>query len=84
METINIPKITKLPVGDEGFKLLINQLSIDVMAGIFAPQGKKSERIYKFLNENGTISYTTKESVIKGQEVVKGKRVETSVLKTLV
>tara|TARA_B110000114_G_scaffold156691_1_gene170713 strand:- start:1180 stop:1755 length:576 start_codon:yes stop_codon:yes gene_type:complete len=84
LETINISKLTKVPVGDAGFKLLIDQLSIEVMAGVFAPQGKKSERIYKFLNENGTIRYTTKASVIEGQEVVKGKQVETSVLKSLV
>jgi hypothetical protein len=84
LNTIKISKLKDITLDDDGFKVLVDQLSIEIMAGIFAPEGKKTERIYNFLNENGSIKYTTKKSVIEGQENVKENKVETTVLKTVV
>jgi hypothetical protein len=85
LNTIKISELKDVTIDDPGFKILVNQFSIEIMSGIFAPEGKKTEKIYDFLNKHGEIKYRTETSVIEGQEKVKdNKIVETTVLKTIV
>lgn len=84
LATIDVSKLKKISKDDPGFKLLIDQLSIEIMSGIFVPDGQNTENIFRFLDENGEISYTNESSLIVGQEHLKGKKIETTVLKSIV
>lgn len=85
LETIKEDGLNGVKHNDDAFKEFINQLSLDVMAGIFAPGGKKNKKIFDFLADNGEIKYTNKSGVLIGQEDITDEKViETSVLKTIV
>ena len=60
LETLRMDKLKNIEFNDPAFKDLINQLSIEIMTGIFVPEGTKNEKLYKFLNEKGKVKTFSK------------------------
>ena len=87
LETINLDKLKNIEFNDPAFKDLINQLSTEVMSGVFVPEGKKNAKLYTFLNKKGTIKSFAKSDndLIEGEKKdIKKKEINTTVLKSIV
>ena len=84
LNAISLDKLVGVKHNDPAFKNLMDQLSLEVMAGLFAPGGKQNKKIYNFLAKNGTIKYTNQAGMLEGQETEENEQIETTVLKTIV
>lgn len=84
LEAIKEEGLAGVRFNDPAFKSLVDQLSIDIMAGVFAPGGKQNQKIFKFLESNGTIHFTTKSGKLDNEEYKEETVIETTVLKTIV
>lgn len=87
LETIKLDKLKNIEFNDPAFRDLINQLSIEVMSGVFVPDGKKNAKLYKFLNKEGTIKSFIKsndDTILDEEKDHKKKEINTTILKSIV
>jgi len=84
LNTISLDKLIGVKHNDAAFKSLMDQLSLEVMAGLFVPGGKQNKKVYNFLAKNGTIKYTNQAGILADQENKEKELIETTVLKTIV
>ena len=87
LETIKLDRLKNIEFNDPAFKELINQLSIEVMSGVFVPDGKKNAKLYKFLNEEGTIKSFIKSDddlILDEKKDNKKNEINTTILKSIV